>query len=114
MKVTREASTFYSMMALLKVVNHYAEYLCSSGEVVKNLKRDIRLLQNRIKDLDRTCNRSLEGSERQQWQKEWTEKDFEVFSSVLFVMADMSEEQRNIAEEFMNELKAGNIKVEAA
>jgi len=112
--VTKEASVFYTLVALLKVSNRYADYLCDSGEVAYTLKSDLRRLQNRIKDLDSKCNNSLDGNDADLWRKEWSEKDFEVYSSILFTLADMNEEQRSVAEQFMMELKKGNVKVELA
>lgn len=114
MKVTKEANTFYALMALLKVAKNNIEYLCGRAEVAYNLKHTLRTLNNRITDLEKACNRSLDGSDLAIWQREWTERDFEVYGSILCNLNDMSEEQRAVAEQFMEELKKGNVKAEAA
>lgn len=105
------ASTFYSMIALLKVVNRYANYLSDSKEVGYNLKAEIRLLQSRIKCIDRRAADVL-GEDAALWQSQWTDKDFEVFASVLFSLIDMDEQQRSVVEQFVTEYQARRVEVE--
>jgi hypothetical protein len=112
--VTKEASTFYTMMCLLKICNKYADFLKESGAVSFNLKDDLNRLQSRIKDLEFKCNDVLDTKDAKIWQAEWTDKDFECYSSMLFMLADMNNEQRLVTEEFMTELSKGTIKAELA
>ena len=113
MKVTTEAHTFYSMIALLKVTDRYSDYLLQSGEVSYGLKPTIKILQNRIKDLSKGIDEFLakkHPNDAQTWKKEWNDKDFEVYGSILFILNDMNEQQRATAEQFMQELQKGTIK----
>jgi hypothetical protein len=114
MKVQKEASVFYFTHALLLAAKHYMSFLMESGVVAYNLKQDFKILSNRITDLEKKCVRSLEGKESQQWVKEWSERDYEVFASVFGLMADMNEGQRNVLEQFATELSKGMAKAEIA
>ena len=111
---TKEAHTFYAMLALLKTGKYYGEYLIGHEAVAMSLKQAIRTICNRITDLEKGCSRSVDTKDAEVWRKEWTEKDSEVYSSVLFSMNDMSEEKRAILEQFAGELLKGTVKMEAA
>jgi len=110
--IQKEASTFYFTMALLKVVKRNIQFLLDSQAVAQNLKRDLKIMSSMIGGLERTCNASLSAGESAQWQREWTDKDYEVFAGVFGVMCDMTEEQRAAMEEFANQMAAGDINVE--
>lgn len=114
MIITKEAKIFYSLIALLKVSRIFADDLVSSGEVARSLKHDLRVITNNIAHLERISNASLNGKDREQWIREWTEKDYEVYSAILFYLNDMSEDRRLIAEEFMKQLAEGKVKAQAA
>lgn len=109
--ITKEASTFYSLMAMLKISGNFIDFLVSSKSVARSLKFDLNQLRNNINRIDRICNQSLEGSEAQQWRREWSDRDYEVYSSILFSLNDMSEEQRSIMEQFAIELQRGNVEM---
>ena len=113
MEIKKEASVFYFTYALLLASRHYLQYLIESKSVSQGLKRDFKIIINRITDLDKTANRSLDDKEANTWRKEWTEKDYEVFASVFSKMNDMDEEKRLMLEEFADQLMRGEIKVEA-
>lgn len=112
MKITKEASVFYFTYALLMASRYYLKYLIDSKSVSQGLKRDLKIIVNRITDLEKTANRSLEDKEAQSWRREWTERDYEVFASIFSKMNDMDEERRGILEEFADQLMQGNVKVE--
>lgn len=106
------ASTFYHTYALLIASRYYMNDLIDSKEVSFSLKRDLRTLCNRISDLERSANNTLKGAEHAQWKREWTDKDFQVFASVLGKMVDMPEDKRAVLEEFATELDHGNVTME--
>lgn len=111
-KITKEASVFYFTYALLRASKYYLQYLIDSKSVSGTIKANLRNISNRINDLDRTAKNGLEESEYAQWQREWSEKDYEIFASVFSEMNDMDESKRMILEEFAKELSKGNVKVE--
>lgn len=109
---TYAATTFYQTYALLMAARYYINDLVNHKDVSFNLKRDLRLLCNRITDLERISKQSLNATDAAAWSREWTEKDYLVFANVLGKMCDMTEEQRAGVEEFVIQLEAGNIKMQ--
>lgn len=114
MNITKEAHTLYALMNLLKISSNYIDYLNGSPDVPKPLKQDLTAVKKKVKILSDKCSRSLRGDDRKKWQREFTERDYEVYGNILFLLNDMSEEQRSVAEQFMEELSKGNVKMEAA
>jgi hypothetical protein len=114
MEVSKEAHTFYALMAMLKISNKFIDFLVDGEAVSRGLKQDLNVLRAKIAYLGRRCDSTLEGDEAKQWKMEWSGKDYEVYSNILFLLNDMSEEQRGVAEQFMEELSKGQVKMEAA
>lgn len=110
-KITKEASVFYFTYALLRASKYYLQYLIDSKSVSGTIKANLRNISNRINDLDRTAKNGLEEKEYAQWQREWSEKDFEVFASVFSQMNDMDESKRSALEEFATQLADGKVRV---
>ncbi len=113
MKTIAEKDLFYSTYAMLMASRYYLSHLIESKQVHFTLKREFKILVNRINDLDAMTSRSV-GSEadNQEWKRQWTEKDYMVFASVFELMNDMSEEQRAAVEEVCQQIKLGNVRVE--
>lgn len=109
---TYAATTFYQTYALLMAARYYIKDLIEHKDESRGLKSDFQLLCNRITDLERTSNQSLDAKDAASWRREWTEKDYLVFASVLGKMCDMTEEQRAGVEEFVIQMAEGNIKIE--
>lgn len=111
-KITKEASVFYFTYALLRASKYYLQYLIDSKSVSGTIKANLRNISNRINDLDRTAKNDLDEKDYSEWQREWTDKDYEVFASVFSEMNDMDEGKRRVLEEFAKELSKGNVRVE--
>ncbi len=111
MKVSKDAQTFYFTYALLKASRQYLKYLIDSKDVHYSLKQSFQLIINRIADLEKVCNRSLDDGNAKTWSKEFSERDFQVFASVFAMMNEMDEEKRSILEEFANQLQKGEVQI---
>ncbi len=112
MKITKEASTFYYTVAMLKTCKRNLQYLVDSRAVGQYVKHDFKTIINNIRHLERECVNVLDADAAKRWEREWTEKDYEVFANVFGMMNDMDEQQRATLEEFTEHLVAGNIKAE--
>lgn len=110
--IGKDQHTFYSMMTLFRIGKDYAKYLIAREGISKSLKMDLTVISNKIAFVERTCLNSLANEERAAWQREWTEKDYEVYGSILFALNDMNEEKRAMVEHFVTELAKDNVKME--
>ena len=114
MLVTKASHTFYFTFALLKASKYYLSDLIAEKEVSMSLKRDFRIIINRITDLEKTALNHLAKRDSETWAKEWSDRDFQVFASVFSIMNDLDEERRLMLEQFAKQLQGGEIKAEAA
>lgn len=114
MIVTQAARTFYFTWALMKAVKYYLGNMIDEKEVSYSLKAEFKILTNRITTLQKEAINSLGKQDGDTWQREYTDRDYQVFASVLTRMVDMNESQRAILEEFTEQLCKGEIKAVAA
>lgn len=96
----------------MKSIRYYNSWLIESGAVHQRVKHSMNCVSNRIADFERLVNDSIGPNDHADWQKEWTERDFLVFSSVFRIMSDMNEEQRSVLEQVGLAIEKGEFHVE--
>lgn len=110
--VSKEAHLFYSNVALLKCVRRFSDFLIESNAVHYNLKASLRQLLGYMNRFDGEVSNSVEESDKGTWNKEWSERDFEVYSSVNSSMNNMNEQQRETLEQVATAILKGEFMVE--
>ena len=110
-KPTPAAYQFYNMMALYKIGNKFATNLIEEKNVAPALKQELGYVVNKIRNFERKALANQVQSDQSVWNKEWSERDYEVFNAVFMYMADMNEEQRSAVEEFTQQLSKGEVKI---
>lgn len=103
MTPTKEAKTFYSMLALIKSAGNMADYLYSSKIVTFGVKHELKLFFTRFKILQDKMTAHLPVEDKLKWQEDWN-RDYECFASVLNMMSEMTDEQRADLENYANQL----------
>ena len=105
-------TAFYFTFALLLASRKYVNDLIESKDVGYGLKRALRIISNRITDMEKEAIRSLDTEDAKKWKKEWSDRDYEMFANIFTLMTHMDEERRNVLEMFTEQLAAGNVEVD--
>lgn len=103
MVITKEARTFYSMMALIKSAKSMCDYLFSSRSVTHGVKHELQLFFRKFDIMQEKMTGHLSQEDKTKWNEDW-KRDYESFASVLNYMSDMTDGQRDKLEEFAKEL----------
>lgn len=114
-EITKEASVFYSMMSLFKVACNYGDFIVGSAKVGDRIRKELGYVTAKFRLFERKISAEAPVEVRAQWDKEWTDRDYEIFASVFFKLADMNEQQRAVVEEFCAQVEQGKahaVKIE--
>jgi hypothetical protein len=103
--ISQEAHTFYCLTIMSNIITNWSDYLIGSGLVHNNLKLSLKKLKNRVLEMQKECKKSLPANESEKWHTDLTERDIEVYSSVLFMLNDMTEDQRAAFEDAITKFK---------
>lgn len=108
------ASTFYAANTLLAVAEKYLAYVNDAKGVSQGIKYDMNQLRNHInRFIAQSAFRSDRASDVAEWKRQFTEREYQSFGSVLMLMVEMSDEQRMIIENFAEQLSIGQAKLES-
>lgn len=109
----KEASSLYSMIALYKTANSYADYLLKAWPKKLSIRDKLFKAVERIRSFENFVSDIGEDTElKSQWDKEWTERDYLVYGEVIGNMIKMNDEQRAALGLFSTELAEGRAIVE--
>lgn len=112
MGVTKTAAShFYSMNAMLKCIRLYIEFFAHEKGVTHTAKHLNKRLDMAVAFYQNEFSKGLPEDVKQEWFKEWTDKDFTSISIILDHWAEFSDHQRGTLELICMEIKDGTLKI---
>ena len=108
-EVKNEASCFYSMMALFKVACNNGDIVVKSARVGDEIRRELTYVLKKIRKFERETTETAPPDVRNLWFREFNERDYAIFASVFYLMANMSDGQRDSIETFCTAVAEGIV-----
>lgn len=109
-QISPEVKDFYSMIAMLECAKSMHKYLVNhpNKPIADELRKEVNKIFTTYNSVKSIITRTLVGQEKETWEKEWTNRDYEAYASVFQMLSEMNDEQRREVELFAFEtLKNG-------
>ena len=104
---TTDARQFYSMIALMRVASYFGKDLIKSKSVGPAIKQDLHYTVLKMEGFETKAFSTAPQEAKKIWLKEWQDRDYIVFASVLSLMSEMNEEQRSVVEQTCEAISKG-------
>ena len=109
----KAATVLHSLIALNTCAIGLSEYL-RTFEVHGTVKHRLKIFESHLKCLHRDITTNLSESDRAIFNKEFSDRDIEVYGSIFSMLANMTDTDRDFVENFItNYAKQGDAVHEA-
>ena len=107
-----KSSTLYCAHALLKTAAEFLDHATDGMPKMYGFKQRTNNLIKQIRTYTTERHDVMDLAAYKIWIREFSQREYQSFAYVLTEMADMTDEQRLIVEQFVTQVKLGNVKME--